>query len=296
MKKTVGNVQIVDAMLILNELIAGSTQNVGDITCLQLGTPHAYKMTKSKMEECSEAAFSILNSAGKSIFRRVERGRFVDPFKDILYAFTQFIDSTTGEFHGKKIISKKSVDNDSTNILSAILKDPSSLDFLKDNTTYLIEDKLTVLKMLRDDLLENFSEYFKDVNEATNIIVDEVTLLRYMIENAIAIYENREFIVESDISKYGVNGGYMMSSMDLMPEENMQIINRTVQIGFDQVRTRFAKYRSECSAQVAKLKEANGFGKIRQIAVGDTTSNYTNLFERDESGNLLDGDLKFRNP
>lgn len=296
MKKTVGNVQIVDAMLILNELIAGSTQNVGDITCLQLGTPHAYKMTKSKMEECSEAAFSILNSAGKNIFRRVERGRFVDPFKDILYAFTQFIDSTTGEFHGKKIISKKSADNDSTNILSAILKDPSSLDFLKDNTTYLVEDKLIVLKMLRDDLLENFSEYFKDVNEATNIIVDEVTLLRYMIENAIAIYENREFIVESDISKYGVNGGYMMSSMDLMPEENMQIINRTVQIGFDQVRTRFAKYRSECSAQVAKLKEANGFGKVRQIVVGDTTSNYTNLFERDESGNLLDGDLKFRNP
>jgi hypothetical protein len=117
-----------------------------------------------------------------------------------------------------------------------------------------------------------------------------------MIENAISIYENREFIIEADISKYGLSKGFYLASMDLIPEENIQTVNTIVQNGFNKVRTRFQKQRLTLKQKLDTFKSKNGFGSFRQYGIGDVSTNYFNLFERDSKGELIDGDLRFRNP
>lgn len=294
LKKTVGNVHVASTLLLLNELIGGSNENIGEILSIDLSKHSAYKCTVERMKEINEVLHDILSLNDVGIVKYINDDSFVDPLQNVMLTFTAFLDDT-GKFRGKKLITREMSKNDKTNIFE-IINGKNPLSFLEtDPNDFKVKDKIETLKMLRNSLISNFPDYFKDVTAKT-IIVDEITALRYMIENAISIYENREFIIEADISKYGLSKGFYLASMDLIPEENIQTVNTIVQNGFNKVRTRFQKQRLTLKQKLDTFKSKNGFGSFRQYGIGDVSTNYFNLFERDSKGELIDGDLRFRNP
>lgn len=294
LKKTVGNVHVASTLLLLNELIGGTNDNIGEILSIDLSKHSAYKCTVERMKEINEVAHDILSLNNIGVVKYINGDSFVDPLQNVMLSFTAFLDDT-GKFRGKKLITKNMTENDETGIFE-IIKGKNPLSFLELNPNdFKVKDKIETLKMLRNSLIENFSDYFKNIT-VNDVIVDEVTALRYMIENAISIYENREFIIESDISKYGLSKGFYLASMDLIPEENIQTINTIVQNGFNRVRTRFQKQRLTLKHKLDTFKSGNGYGSFRQYGIGDVSTNYFNLFERNSKGELIDGDLKFRNP
>lgn len=293
LKKTVGNVQIASTLLVLNELIGGTNEKIGDIMVVPLNSRKGYKCTIKALKEITGIMHDVLDMEHQNHVRHIEENTFVDPLQSVMTSFTAFLDDA-GKFRSKQLVTKSMTEHDGTGIFKA-MQDKKSLSFLtEDFDTYTVKDKLEALKMLKNSLMENFADYFE--NTDGSIIVDEVTALRYMIETAISIYENREFVVEKDISKYGLSKGFYLASMDLIPEENIQTVNRIVQIGFDRVRTRFQKQRLTLKSKLDTFKKGNDYGSFRQYGLGDVSKNYFNLFERTIDGKLVDGDLKFRNP
>jgi hypothetical protein len=116
------------------------------------------------------------------------------------------------------------------------------------------------------------------------------------IENAIAIFENRELNFENDISRYGWSSGAMLLSLDLIPSQNARIVNRIVNNGLDNIQQRFNKFNSKFRAEVQKLKESKGYSTLESLTSGYVTRIYSEMFRKDESGELLNGDLILKNP
>lgn len=84
--------------------------------------------------------------------------------------------------------------------------------------------------------------------------------------------------------------------MDLIPSENVQIIRTIVDTAFGKIRETFSDYKAINRAQVAKLKKGNDYGLMRHIIIGDSSSNYFNLFRRNSDNELEDDDYILKNP
>lgn len=292
--KTIGNIEIVKSLLIANDLLKGSGKKLGTIACLQLGAPVGYMMTTANMINNMEIATRFLG-----INNNLSKDRFVDPLVNVLYMFNQFIDSTKQLSQvGENIKPSKMgnlLDGDKFNLLKEVLTKRSGLDKIKTASSDLIDStKVELLKVIRQQLKDSFPALFENPGKI-NVICPETTLMD-QIEKALAIYQNREMVCESDISMYGWNSGAMWASMDLIPSENVQIIRTIVDAAFGKIRETFSEYKAINRAQVAKLKKGNDYGLIRHLVVGDSSSNYFNLFRRNSDNELEDDDYILKNP
>ncbi len=292
--KTIGNIEIVKSLLIANDLLKGSGKKLGTVACLQLGAPVGYMMTTANMINNMEIATRFLG-----INNNLSKDRFVDPLVNVLYMFNQFIDSTRQLSQvGENIKPSKMgnlLDGDKFNLLKEVLTKRTGLDKIKTASSDLIDStKVELLKVIRQQLKDSFPALFENPGKI-NIICPETTLMD-QIEKALAIYQNREMVCESDISMYGWNSGAMWASMDLIPSENVQIIRTIVDAAFGKIRETFSDYKTINRAQVAKLKKGNDYGLMRHIIIGDSSSNYFNLFRRNSDNELEDDDYILKNP
>lgn len=294
--KTLGNVEIMKALFVLNEILHQSNIKIGNITCLQLGSNNGYYMPSNSMIVNYEIARTHLNKLNNGFTNHITSTSFLDPLVNVLYGYTRILDAsnnTPSVGYGIKYSSIQSLSQNKVTELNIGL-DQRDISTIKTSVSdFTVQDKIVALKLLREQLVASHKQYFANLN---SMPVTEVTFLYNMINQAIAFYENKELLVENDVSKFGLSRGVMLASMDLIPEHNVRIVNETVQRGNSQIRDIFQKARLETTSHVDRLKKALGFTKTQQIAIGNTTSIYLNLFERDDNGNLTNNDLKFKNP
>lgn len=302
--KNIGTVEITRAALIINELLKYTTDKLIDITCIQLSKASGYKLTQKHLQDVSEFAINFTQKHTPSISNNLLPSAFVDPLINVLYTYNQYVAQSEDIGRIGKSIKTSSIDELSRSkqeklgqifggISLAQIKD---LIYGKDyNDKFTTNDKLIALIALRDSLQKEFSEYFKNITKSP--VVNEVTTLMYSIETAISKYQEREFITEKDISLYGFSRGAFLASSDLIAESNIRMIDSIVQTDMQHIRDKFQPWRLQCLSHVQKLKSGNGFSTARQLAVGDSTTNYLHLFRRDpKTGELENNDLIFKNP
>lgn len=293
--KSVGAVKIMEAILVLNAL--NSDLKIADITCMQLTNVKSYKMTNKQMKEYGDFVFDFIQKFDSSVTKNINGTSYTDALEKVMYSFTRFSELSSGIKTFRHNIKTAAIE-DLTVKQQSDLSDALNAKTLSEIKSYLSDfssdDKIVTLEAMRDSLQKEFPTYFDNLD---NPIVNEVTTLMYQIELAIASYKSREFITENDIAMLKLSRGAWLSSMDLLPEENVQMINRIVQSDFQKLRDRFGNFRSKCTNQVNKLKQGNNYNGARQMLIGDVTSNYINLFRRDTNTNeLLNGDLILKNP
>lgn len=291
--KTIGNIEIVKALLIANQLLLGTTKKIGTITCIQLGRPAGYTMTTANMKKNIDIATSIVQTQNN-----LTSGRFTDPLANVLFTINQFIGNISGMEQVGASIKPSNIealdDQDKFDLLKLVLSKKTDIDIIKGVASDLSNNKqVTILEAIRASLKANYPTLFEKPD--VKIVCPE-TVLMNMIEQAIAIYQGREMVCETDISKLGFLSGAMWASMDLIPSQNIQIIRSIIDASFSKVREIFADYKSGCRAQVAKLKTVNDFGSVRQFTIGDVSSIYYNLYRRNADKTLEDDDYILKNP
>ena len=293
--KTLGNVEIMKTIFILNEILSQTNTKIGNITCLQLGTNNGYYMPTTAMMANYEIARSQLSKINDKFINHIYPKSFLDQLVNVLYGYTRILDASNNTpSTGYGIKYSSTLSQEKTSSITTVMNNQRDISAIKTAVdTFTRQDKLAALKLLREQLETSYPQYFYNLGRMP---VTEVTFLHDMINKAIAFYEKKELLVESDVSKFGLSRGVMMASMDLIPEHNIRIVNETVQRGNSQIRTIFQKARLETTKHVDDLKRELSFTKIQQIILGNTTSIYLNLFERNDDGSLVNNDLKFKNP
>lgn len=297
LNQTVHNVHTVQTLLLLNELLVNSNKKIGNITSLQLGAVKADFTPITKMkEEMLEPTFEALMLQGISISQNIFNNGFIDPFESVFYSFSQFLNQMKG-LKGTipNLMGHPNISSEKKNQLEIIFADATHYDALRLKTTdYTSDDKVAILQAMLNQLMYEYPNFF--AKDGTPRLVNEVTTFANHLISAITFYQGNEFVVESDIKRYSINCGYETTSMDRIPEENVQTINRIISTGFEKVGTRHNKFVSQVRTQCENLMSGNGYSKGRKLIIGDVVNNYLNLFERDADGNFIDNDLKFRNP
>lgn len=297
LSQSVHNVHTIQSLLVLNELLAKSDKKIGQIISLQLGLPVADFTTISKMkEDMLEPVFEALSLQGTNISQNIFNTSFADPFENVFYAFSQFLNQMNGlRGNVPNLMGHPNISAEKKQQVEDIFTNAAHFDpMLLKSSNFSNDDKVAILQAMLDQLMREYPNFFK--KDGTPELVNEVTSFANHLISAITFYQGNEFVVESDIHRYSINGGYETTSMDRIPEENVQTINRITSDGFEKVGTRHNKFVSICRVQRDNFLKANGYTKGRQMLIGDVVNNYTDLFERDADGNLIDGDLKFKNP
>lgn len=292
--KTLGNVEITKCLLIANELIGTSEERLGSITCLQLGTANGYRMTANNMLTNIDIATRHLKWRNN-----LTKGKFVDPLVNVLATFNNFLNTTKNLVNVGKFIKSSqiegSIEKPKFDLFKQILSEKVNLSFIKQASYDLIDsNKIAILKALKEQLQKNFPTIFNSPTKVASVSPE--TILMWFIEQAIAIYENREMVCESDISKWGINTGSMFASLDLIPSENVQVLNKVIQGGFNRVGDNFNKYKAINRAATDKLKQSLGMSRFQQFIIGNHTSAYVNLFRRNSDGTLENNDYILKNP
>lgn len=297
LNQTVHNVHTVQALLLLNELLVNSSKKIGNITSLQLGVVKADFTPITKMkEEMLEPTFEALMLQGISTSQNIFNNSFIDPFESVFYSFSQFLNQMKG-LRGTipNLMGHPNISSEKKTQLEAVFADAMHYDALRLKTSdYTNDDKVAILQAMLNQLMHEYPNFFE--KDGTPRLVNEVTTFTNHLISAITFYQGNEFVVESDIKRYSLNCGYETTSMDRIPEENVQTINRIISTGFEKVGTRHNKFVKQVRTQCEKLMSGNGYSKGRKLMIGDVVNNYLNLFERDADGNFIDNDLKFRNP
>lgn len=296
--QTMHNVRSAQAFIVLNELLHGTSKKIGQITSIQMGRASADYMTVKNMKNVVDEVFDALALSGVNVNKNISSDNIIDPFVGVFSAFSSFISQISKLKHGGSVylMGDPDIEGSKKSILKEIFEDPKNLDVLKMRSSdFTTKDKVVILQSMIQKIEREFPQYFNA--NGTAKVVNEVTTLKDYMVKAISYYNRIEFVVESDLSEWGLSRGVQLASMDLIPEENIEIVRNVVSTGFEQVSTRFQKYLALCRTQVKNLKEGNGYSGTRQNMIGDVVSNYSNLFRRKQGTNeLLDGDLQFKNP
>ena len=298
--KSVGNVNVMRGLLVINEIINNLNCNnefktVGEIITVNLNTIKGYKMSHSDMQSNWDM---IVAQYSDKISDNIS-GNITDPVAKVFYTFNKLL-STYNNFDkfGKSFVHKltkqlsKHSNSSINDLIIESLKDDSDYkQVFKDSSEFSDDDKIFVLKQLRSQMIQEFTQFGE--NKRTS---NEISILMDMIENALAILENRELNFEKDISKIGWSSGSLLLSLDLIPSKNARVIQRIVNDGFDKVHASFNKFNSGLRRNVEKLKNDKGFSTAEALTSGYATRIYNNLFRTDSNGELLDGDLILKNP
>lgn len=296
--QTMHNVRSAQALIVLNELLHGTSKKIGQITSIQMGKASADYMTVKNTKAVIDDIFDALALNGIQVTKNLSTESVIDPFVGVFSTFSSFIQQISKLKNGGSVylMGDPDIEGSKKSILKEIFENPRNLDVLKMRSSdFTTKDKIVILQSMIQKIEREFPQYFNA--NGTAKVVNEVTTLKDYIVKAISYYQHIEFVVETDLSEWGLSRGVQLASMDLIPEENIEIVRNIVTVGFEQVGTRFEKYLSTCRSQVKHLKEGNGYTGLQQNIIGNVVDNYTYLFRKDPKTNqFLDNDLQFKNP
>lgn len=289
--KTVGNVNIMIATLVINEIIGqlqvkNSYKQIGDIVSLDLTDFSGYKMSEGSLID----NWNIIYSNYSSIIPNNITGNISNSFEKVFYYFNKLLNDLSGfETVSTKLAEKLSRNFSDSGFNNLILD--KDADFKTFNYKSLDKkEKIYILENLRKILRDGYSQYFHKGR-----VVNEVSMLMDQIEIALSILQERELNFEKDISRFGWSSGSFLLSMDLIPSQNARIIHRMVNDGFERVHSRFNSFNSSLRSQVDKLKKDKEYSSVEALTIGYTSRIYSNLF-RTKNGELVNGDLILRDP
>lgn len=288
LKLTVGNVAITKALLVANTLSKNSQIKIGNVTCIQLGSNRGHFLRQKDLENLSDMLSQI------NMEKNYLENRFMDPIANVLNICSNFVHLEDGKVtmtlkytNSLNSLEKHLKPNQIKELQVAL--ESGELDVPNFITPLNREAKLAILYYMRDILKQNYITLFAGTDIPT---ISMETVLMAMIEQAIQVYTNTEVSDEMGLKKYSLSTSILFNSLDTIPNENAQIIRRSIDNGFSKIRERLAIFTSRNRTMVDRLKKEKEYGIGRAYIVGDTSIIYDNLFRRDENGVVSDLILK----
>lgn len=308
--KTVGNVETIKSLIILNE-IKGNSDKIGKVIPIKLGSPKGMIMTVKDMERNIQTVSKFIegHSTLSNGFSDKLTGKFYDGLTTVLYEIGKFNESNKASRYKPKLNFFKvaGIINEKTpkaETIESILKGERGIeeinDFIKTlgseypNVEDLISTKIQILGTLRDKLLLAYPELLSNLDRVQ--ISPEAVLLRVILD-AINVYNKSELNTESDLPEYDLLLGSFLRSIDTIPNQNAAILRTIASKGWDKIGRKFNNdVVPYVRAWTENLKKSHGYGTARHLVIGDSTSNYKNLYRRNSDGTFFEDDLYLKNP
>ena len=285
LKRSIGNVNIVQALLVANEILRESTDSIDNVIAIQLGEPVGHRVRVLDLKYMIESACSICGITNNL------NSKFTDPLTNVLNAWTRYfywvnnIPTKKGKtLNYTKIENLESLDKSKKDILLDILRSNDRLK-INDFTGFEklnVSQNIEILKSLRDILMQ---EYYTIFNNTSDVSISPETVLMAEIEKAIQVYTGNEVSDTFSLKRYSLAGSTLLNSMDTIPDENVAIIRDAINRSMSTVTNRFNTFNSKQRAIIEKLKESKGYSKLRQLTVGDMVKLYRNLYRPQNEAN-----------
>ena len=290
--KTVGYVNVSKILLLMNEVLSKldtKTKKLGEIKVMRLNHPKTLVATSKQIKEI----ISVVSTHSSQKINCLENA-VADPFVNVLWQFTSLYDSNDYRQPFKNIFEK--INEDDKSVKDALKnQDLEAISALTHNPLLAPEQRLEVLKLLRDQLVNEFPAYLSGDPAKSN--VNEITGLYQVILKTISIYEDTELMCESDAALWNPNAGVMIDSIDQIGNQNIQIVREVTSRGYDEISRRYNEgFLPYIRKQISSFEEGIGYSGIRKTVIGDGANRFNHLFRRDSSGNLLNGELILKNP
>lgn len=290
--KTVGYVNIAKILLLMNEVLSKldtKTGKLGEIKVMRLNHPKTLIPTSKQIKEI----ISVVSTHSSQKINRLENA-IADPFINVLWQFVSLYDSNNYRQPFKDIFEK--IDDKDKSVKDALKnQDLEAISALAHNPLLEPDQRLEILKLLRDQLENNFPAYLS--GDPAKYGVNEITGLYQIVVKTISIYENTELMCESDAALWNPNTGIMIDSIDQIGNQNIQVVREVTSRGYDEISRRYNEgFLPYMRKQISSFEEGIGYSGIRKTIIGDGANRFNHLFRRDSSGNLLNGELILKNP
>jgi hypothetical protein len=200
--QTTHNVRSAQALIVLNELLHGTSKKIGQITSIQMGKASADYMTVKNTKAVIDDVFDALILNGIQITKNLSTDSVIDPFVGVFSNFSSFVQQISKLKNGGSVylIGDPDIEGSKKSILKEIFENPKNLDILKMRSSdFTTKDKVVILQSMIQKIEREFPQYFNA--NGTAKVVNEVTTLKDYIVKAISYYQHIEFVVESDLSE-----------------------------------------------------------------------------------------------
>ena len=263
-KKTVGSVQYLKTLLVVNELLPKldlEVNKLNDIRVIRLGGESANSVTYTRkhtkeMIDIASTKLRINNSLKHSMS---------DPLTSVLWQILNF--KTLPQNESKYKLQNVELDGTKLKGLDMHSLRTNSRQY----TSLKTKDKIIFLRNLAKTLEEEFP---LELDDPKNPRLSDVALIQKLIYQTLAIYENNELLCESDATQLSLS----FASMDLVSNQNVQVIRKLVGDGITEISDRYHAHNARMRTQIRELKSKLGYN-IGNELLGHGGSLYKNMFD-----------------